>query len=210
MFYDNGSYGGIATSTDLQEWTKLTDLPERNLQTDVTFFVNEDIYIENQKYSNGSWEKLPYQIYYSNGYYFWLAYIREQHITNMYRSTTPDLDTSEEHLYIENTDYSTVYNTQIVYYNPDKELLLFRNNIYLNKALVSSSYLNNYDYTDSSYVDDNVIVISNYVLYHNNYLYFRSPGVGQWGFGSVVISQGSTTRPTTIKFNLALGLVAYE
>ena len=206
MFYQNSSYGGIATSTDLQEWTKLTDLPDRNLNTYVTFFINEDIYIEDYKYSNGNWEKLPYPVYYSNGYYFWIR--RYSGGDNIYRSTTPDVDTSEEHLYIENSIYVDT-NIRIVYYNPDKELLLCGNNIYLNKALVSYSNLGRYQYSDGLYEDDNLIAVGNFVLYHNNYLYFRSPGVGPWVFGNIGIKSKSQGYGT-IKYNCALGLVAYE
>lgn len=204
MFYDNGSYGGIATSTDLQEWTKLTDLPERNLQTDVTFFVNEDIYIENYKYSNGNWEKLPYPVYYSNGYYFWIRSRSGGDI--IYRSTTPDVDTSEEHLYIVSSEYVDT-NIHIVYYNPDKELLLCGNNIYLNKTLVSSGQGGFY-YSAYLYEDDNLIDVGSYVLYHNKYLYMLG-GLGGWAFGNIIINQGS--RPySTVKYTAALGLVAYE
>lgn len=211
MTYDNGSYGGIAISTDLQEWTKLTDLPESNLITDVTFFINEDIYIENQKYSNGSWEKLPYPVYYSNGYYFWHGSYRtpQGYREAIFRSTTPDVDTSEEHLYIENVNYIDT-SMRIVYYNPDKELLLYGNDIYLNKVLVSSSNLGRYRHSDGLYVDDNLIAVSYYVLYHNNYLYFRSGlSVGPWVFGNIGIKSKSQGYGT-IKYNCALGLVAYE
>ena len=201
MFYDNGNYGGIATSSDLQEWTKLTDLPKFNLNGNFIFFINEDIYIENQKYSNGSWEQLPYLVFYSNGYYFWGT-------RNIYRSITPDLDTSEEHLYIEKTDYSDIYNSYIVYYNPDKELLVYANDIYLNKALVSSGEMR-YRYSNTLYEDDNLIAIGSFVLYHNNYLYYRCYGSGNWNFGNIAIKQKSQGYGT-IKYNIALGLIAYE
>lgn len=199
MFYRNVSNGGIATSTDLQVWNKLTDLPVIAMNSRVAFFINEDIYIQNKKYSNGSWENLSAVIFYSNGYYFWGN-------TNIYRSTTPDLDTSEEHLYIEKTDYSDVFNTNIVYYNPDKELLLYANDVYLNKV-IASTYSNQY----SSYLleSDKLVLIDNYVLCHNNYLYFRNY-VSGYPFGNILINSGSGSGYSTSKYSVALGLVAYE
>ena len=198
MFYRNGSNGGIAISTDLQVWNKLTDLPVIAMRSSVAFFINEDIYIQNKKYSNGSWENLSNLIFYSNGYYFWGS-------KKIYRSTTPDLDTSEEHLYIEKTSYSDVGNTEIVYYNPDKELLLYANDIYLNKVIASSSYS---QYGNYLFENDNLILIKNYVLSHNNYLYFRN-SVGGYPFGNILIDRGSTGLSTS-KYSVALGLVAYE
>lgn len=200
MFYSKSDGYGIATSTDLQVWNKLTEVSGSGIRPSTTFFINEDIYILNKKYSNGSWENLTYPIFYSNGYYFWGN-------TNIYRSTTPDLDTSEEHLYIAKRDYSDVYSTNIVYYNPDKELLLYGNNIYLNKIIASTrrnSYYNNY-----LFENDNLILIENYVLYHNNYLYFRNY-VDGYPFGNILIASGSGSGYSTSKYSVALGLVAYE
>lgn len=200
MFYYKGTSYGIATSTDLQVWTKLTEVSGFGLIPSTTFFINEDIYINNKKYTNGSWEDLPYSIFYSNGYYFWGR-------QNIYRSTTPDLDTSEEHLYIEKTDYSDVYNTYIVYYNPDKELLLYGNDVYLNKSI--ASIMRNSSYNNYLFENDNLILIDGYVLWHNNYLYFRNY-VGGFPFGNILINEGSGSGRSTSKYSVALGLVAYE
>ena len=199
MFYNKSDGYGIATSTDLQVWTKLTDVSVIGIRPDVAFFINEDIYILNKKYSNGSWENLPYPIFYTNGYYFWGQ-------QNIYRSTTPDLDTSEEHLYIEKRDYSDVYNTNIVYYNPDKELLLYANNIYLNKVIASTYSA---QYTNALLENDNLILIIPYVLLHNNYLYFIN-SINGYPFGNILIHTGSSTGLSTSKYSVALGLVAYE
>lgn len=199
MFYSKADGYGIATSTDLQVWTKLTDVSGIGIRPSTAFFINEDIYILNKKYSNGSWENLTYPIYYSNGYYFWGQ-------QNIYRSTTPDLDTSEEHLYIAKRDYSDVSNTNIVYYNPDKELLLYGNTIYLNKIL-SSTNRNIYNY--KLLESDNLILIDNYVLWHNNYLYFIN-SINGFPFGNILIDEGSGSGYSTSKYSVALGLVAYE
>ena len=199
LYYNTSSLNyRIATSTDLKVWTKLTELNDTIIRPSIAFFINDDIYIGNKKYSNGSWETLPYMIFYSNGYYFWGT-------RNIYRSTTPDLDTSEEHLYIEKTDYSDISNTNIVYYNPDKELLLYANDVFLNKE-IGSTY--SQQYKDYLYENDNLILIDNYVLYHNHYLYFRNT-VGGFPFGNILIDRGNTATSTS-KYSVALGLVAYE
>lgn len=199
MFYSKSDDYGIATSTDLQVWTKLTDVSGIGIRPNVAFFINEDIYIFNKKYSNGNWENLPYPIFYTNGYYFWGQ-------QNIYRSTTPDLDTSEEHLYIEKRDYSDVYNTNIVYYNPDKELLLYANTIYLNKVIASTYSV---QYNNALLENDNLILIIPYVLLHNNYLYFIN-SINGYPFGNILIDSGSSTGLSTSKYSVALGLVAYE
>lgn len=194
MVYYQGTINyGIATSSDLINWTKLT---EQRLIYNL-IFTSDGLIYGNKKFSNGEWTTLPYNII---GYANNLFYRSDYSNSAIYTSANEDF--SDETLY-SNTPSAIDYPNQSTFsYN--NGILFIGNLIYNNGQYIGTIQENYQVYTNditikSSYFADitnkHILPIYNImltqILQYDNYL--------------IVVANNKTNR-----YIPKIGLVPYE
>ena len=194
MVYSQGTnVSGIATSSDLINWTKLTE------QTGIynLIFTNDGLIYGNKKFSNGVWTNLPYSII---GYANNLFYRSDYSNSAIYTSANEDF--SDETLYA-NTPSEVDYPSQSTFrYNNGRLFIgdLIYNNgeyigtiqgnykVYTNDITIKSSYFA--DITNKHILPVYNIILTQ-ILQYDNYL--------------IVVANNKTNR-----YVPKIGLVPYE
>lgn len=142
----------IATSTDLINWTFLTEYPSNVIG--IANIINGILYCDNYKFSNNEWVRLPYTIIGYADNKFWRVSYSDKEI---YTSATDDF--SIEELYCA-TPYS-LNNTNNFYYN--NGLLIIDTGVFYNKNFIGN-FANYY----RAYGNSKCNFISNYILSNNS------------------------------------------
>lgn len=193
LYYQGTSVYGIATSSDLINWTKLTEQSRYyNL-----IFTSDGLIYGNKKFSNGEWTNLPYSII---GYANNLFYRSDYSNSAIYTSANEDF--SNETLYA-NTPSPIDYPSQKTFsYN--NGILFIGNLIYNNGEYIGTIQGDYRVYTNditikSSYFAD---ITNKHILSIYNILITQ---LLQYDDYLIVVANNKTNR-----YVPKIGLVAYE
>ena len=194
MIYYQGTINyGIATSSDLINWTKLTE------QTSLynLIFTSDGFIYGNKKFSNGEWNNLPYNIIgYANNLYF------RSDFSNSAIYTSTNEDFSDETLYANTPSKINYPNQNTFSYNNG---ILFIGDLIYNNGEYIGTIQGNY----SVYNNDVAIKTSNFADITNKHILpvynIMLSQILQYDDYLIVVANNKT-----IRYIPKIGLVPYE